>query len=149
ISLVRGRGFLRTDAAGSPRVAIVNEAFAAKYLGNDPVGKRIRLEGEDGYAEIVGITATSKYVYLVERPTDFLYLPLSQNPEPRLTMLVALVGLYGLVAYQVARRTREIGIRMALGAERQHVMRMVLKHAARMGVAGIVIGLILTCALRD
>src|SRR6185295_18380029 len=88
ISLVRGRGFLRTDAAGSPRVAIVNEAFAAKYLGNDPVGKRIRLEGEDGYAEIVGITATSKYLYLVEPPTDFLYLPLSQNPEPRLTMLV-------------------------------------------------------------
>jgi ABC-type antimicrobial peptide transport system permease subunit len=46
-----------------------------------------------------------------------------------------------LVSYQVTRRTREIGIRMALGAERLQVMNIFLKHAALMSIAGIVIGL--------
>jgi predicted permease len=62
--------------------------------------------------------------------------------------ILALAGLYAVVTYQVARRTREIGIRMALGAERLQVMRMILKEAAGMGAAGIGLGLLLTYALR-
>ncbi len=54
---------------------------------------------------------------------------------------LALVGLYAVVAYQVARRTREIGIRMALGADRPQVMRLILKQAAAMGLTGVGIGL--------
>src|SRR6516164_334275 len=93
ILLTRGRGFLVTDSADSPRVAVVNEAFATKYLGTDPIGKRIRLEGENGrWTEIVGITATGKYVSVAEQPTGFLYLPLRQTPESRLTMLVESYG---------------------------------------------------------
>jgi macrolide transport system ATP-binding/permease protein len=59
---------------------------------------------------------------------------------------LALVGLYALVAYQVARRTREIGIRMALGAGRPQVMKMILKQATTMGLTGVAIGLVLSFA---
>ena len=58
-----------------------------------------------------------------------------------LALLLACVGLYGLLAYTVARRTIEIGIRMALGAQRQLVIALVLKGAARLVVAGIAVGL--------
>jgi predicted permease len=53
---------------------------------------------------------------------------------------LALIGLYGLVAYSVARRTHEIGVRMAIGAGRADVLRMVLKHGLKLSVLGIVIG---------
>lgn len=59
---------------------------------------------------------------------------------------LALVGLYAVVAYQVARRTREIGIRIALGADRPQVMQMILKQAAAMGLTGVGIGLALSLA---
>jgi predicted permease len=59
---------------------------------------------------------------------------------------LALVGLYAVVAYQVARRTREIGIRMALGADRPQVMQMILKQASAMGLTGVGIGLVLSLA---
>ncbi len=63
-----------------------------------------------------------------------------------LGLSLALVGLYAVVAYQVARRTREIGIRMALGADRPQVMRMILKQASAMGLTGVGIGLLLSLA---
>jgi ABC-type antimicrobial peptide transport system permease subunit len=59
-------------------------------------------------------------------------------------LLMALVGLYAVVSYQVARRTREIGIRMALGAKRAQVVRIFLNHALGMSLAGISIGLIVS-----
>jgi predicted permease len=59
---------------------------------------------------------------------------------------LALIGLYAVVAYQVARRTREIGIRMALGAARPQVLKMILKQAATMGLTGVGIGLVLSFA---
>lgn len=60
-----------------------------------------------------------------------------------LGMLLAALGLYGVLAYLVARRTREIGIRMALGSESRAVMRLVLSQAARLTAVGLVIGLVL------
>jgi predicted permease len=59
-------------------------------------------------------------------------------------LLLAVVGLYGLVAYSVSRRTREIGIRMAIGADRRKVVWMVLRQGVRLGVAGVAIGLIVS-----
>jgi len=53
---------------------------------------------------------------------------------------LALVGLYGLVAYSVARRTHEIGIRMAIGARRADVLKMVLQQGLKLSLLGIVIG---------
>jgi ABC-type antimicrobial peptide transport system permease subunit len=55
--------------------------------------------------------------------------------------LLAAIGLYGLLAYTVARRTNEIGIRMALGATRGNVIAMVLKSAIALVLAGVIVGL--------
>jgi len=58
-----------------------------------------------------------------------------------LALLIACVGLYGAVSYNVARRTGEIGIRMALGAQRGAVVRMVLREVLALAAAGLAIGL--------
>ena len=186
----------------------MNNAFAQKYFAGNAVGKRLRLNGPDGpWAEVVGVAVTGQYLSVAEAPTDFLFLPHTQESLPRMTVLalgagdpaalaeplralvrsidanmpvlsvrtmdnlfeqsassnfyltttifgsasfmglvLALVGLYALVSYQVARRTREIGIRMALGAARGQVMRMVLHEAAVMSVVGVGIGIVLSLA---
>jgi putative ABC transport system permease protein len=57
-----------------------------------------------------------------------------------LGLTLALIGLYGLIAYSVSRRTREIGIRMAIGASKGDVLRMVLQQGLLLVLAGIVVG---------
>ena len=64
-----------------------------------------------------------------------------------LALLLACVGLYGLVSYDVARRTREIGIRSALGAARRDVLRLVLTQGMRLALAGAVVGIALALGL--
>jgi len=57
-------------------------------------------------------------------------------------LALGLVGLYGLVAYNARRRTREIGIRVAVGADPSTLMRMVLGHGLSLAAAGIAVGLL-------
>ena len=204
VPILRGRGFLASDTADAPRVAVVNEQFAKHYWrGADGVGMRIRLEKRDGPAvEIIGVARTIKYRSAQEKPIDFVYLPLAQHPVARMVLLVrssgnplqwvqpvkevvraldpnlpmlqtrsyedvyrynavegpgaaiklistlgavglllAIAGLYGLVAYNVSRRTREIGIRMAVGAGPSDVLRLVMGKGLVLVGIGTTIGM--------
>jgi putative ABC transport system permease protein len=57
-------------------------------------------------------------------------------------LALAIVGIYGVVSYSVAQRTREMGIRMALGAQPSSLVGLVLRHGGRMGVAGVIVGVV-------
>jgi ABC-type antimicrobial peptide transport system permease subunit len=63
-----------------------------------------------------------------------------------LALVLAVIGLYGIKAYSVARRTREIGIRMALGAQRAAVLRMIMREGSIMLLCGVALGLLLAMA---
>jgi predicted permease len=204
IPILRGRGFLASDTAEAPRVAVVNEQFATHYWpGEEVLGKRIRLEHATGVpVEIVGVAKTVKYRNTTERPMDCVYLPLAQHGRARMVLMLrskgdplqqieplkevvrtldanlpitetrsyedlyryhavegprvavelvgtlgvvglvlAIAGLYGLVAYNVSRRTREIGIRMALGALPSDVLRLMMGKGLVLVGTGTVIGL--------
>jgi predicted permease len=209
IPLVEGREFLETDREDSARVAIINEQFARKYYpGQDPIGKRLQLYSPDGpFIQIIGVARQTKYVFPIEPPLEYLYLPLAQNPSAAMTLMLetegpsaaaaeplrdlvrrldsrqpiygvrtmeeffdvrvtktfglfikllgglgilglvlALVGLYGLMAYSVSLRQREIGIRMAIGADPAGVVRMVLRRGMLLAGSGVAIGLLLSLA---
>ncbi len=63
-----------------------------------------------------------------------------------IALSLAIVGLYGVVSFVVGRRTQEIGIRMALGAQRSNVLRMILANGISLATVGVVIGMVVALA---
>jgi len=64
-----------------------------------------------------------------------------------LALLLSSIGIYGVVSYVVGQKTREIGLRMALGASRPAVMRMILGQGGKLAAAGVLVGLVASFAL--
>ncbi len=206
IPIVAGRDFNNRDTTQSPRVAVVNEAFAKKLgLGANAIGVRFRREATpsspEEVNEIVGVVKDTKYRHIRRPAGAIAYLSLAQDKDAEnsmrvlvrsdlpmdaveaairrtmrevtggisfdfeglqdqirqsllaerllatlsgffgaLAVVLAMIGLYGVMSYTVAERTSEIGIRMALGARRTDVTAMILGNAARLLVAGLVLG---------
>ena len=218
--IVMGRTITAQDTLSSPRIAVVNEAFAAKFFkGENPIGKHFGIDDitHAGDNEIVGVAANMRYVTFdlngTARPMFFLpstqfgsftkpadvagdkwshYLynvvlwfngkPDAPETQVRrtlqeidpnlvlvdfvsyddalarafgqqdliasltllfglLALVLAAIGLYGVTAYTVEQRTNEIGIRMALGANRASVLSMILRSAFVQVLIGLAIGI--------
>ncbi len=211
IPLIRGRLFDDRDRAGVADVAIVNQAFANRFLpGVNPVGVRVRNLANDSnkysanrWITIVGVVGNTRDVSLTAPPSAVIYVNPYQRPyraryaslvinstlpshamaatigtllkrrgapakfqtmDDRLAgsiagrrfstsvlsffaaaaLVLAAIGIYGVVSYQVVQRTREIGIRMALGAQPSQVRGLIVRNSMRAVVLGLAVGVMAT-----
>lgn len=94
--------------------------------------------------EIVTLHPLTMHERIEDSPSSYMHRSAAWLTEgfAGMALLLALVGLYGVIAYSVSRRTREIGVRVALGAESRMVQRMILREAAKLSAIGIGVGLL-------
>ncbi|HEY1965606.1 MAG TPA: ABC transporter permease [Acidobacteriaceae bacterium] len=200
--LMTGRDFTWQDDTKSPKVAVINQAFARKLFGNASALGQHFMTGKDDRYEIVGIVEDGKYDALTEEPWPAVFYPLAQTLNSRtilvfrsqlppadaaemlnriltsidpalpisieswpaslglvlfparvaaaslgimglLAAMLALTGTFGVAAYSVSKRMRELGIRVALGARRTQLMRSALGRPLVLLTSGSIVGLVL------
>jgi len=203
----RGRTFTELDTGDSPRVAVVNDAFARAYWpGEHAVGRRFRSTRPGSpWITVVGVIGGTRTQSLAAVDAPHVYLDMYQSPSHHLAiflrgrvdpavvgdamrrelqalddrlpvfdaqplpatvsgslaerrfsmemvglfaltaLVLAALGIYGVMAYTVSERTREIGIRIALGADRPTIIGMIFNHGAMLTAAGALVGIV--CAL--
>jgi predicted permease len=217
IQFVDGRGFTEAEVNGARKLAVVNQTFVKKYLGNEnPIGRHVRIaqlvEFDDAVKEpvfeIIGLVADAKNRGLQEPVEPEIWVPytvtgsafrgiLVRTAREPLTMMSAVeheiwatdanvavtltgtlegyisqfsfagprfgfflmtifgaiglvlvtLGVYSVLAYTTVRRTQEIGIRMALGANGSDVLGLVIRMGLRLVGIGVGLGLIASLAL--
>ena len=210
IRMVKGRSFDEHDTETSMRVALVNEFFVSRFLGDvDPLGQRIVMNevrpgaapGPPAEWQIVGVFHNTRGAGFRDDSPE-IDVPFWQSPQARasfvlrtdgdpkasinsvaaavnsvdpdmplagvetvdeivgeslaidrfsvvlfasfgaLGLLLAAVGIYGVTAFGVAQRTHEFGVRIALGAQRSRVLRLVMREATALAVIGGAIGFV-------
>jgi len=208
--IIRGREFTESDDATSPHVAVINEVMARELWPNqDPIGRVLRVLGENEELRVIGIARTATYMMLGEAPRKFFWTARAQHrnmspflevvtngpPEAMipairrimreldpnvplfeirsmtehlrngramfavrlgalfggafalLALALATVGLYGLVSYSVSNRTREIGIRIAVGATMRDVIGLVVRQGLTLALVGVALGVVAALAV--
>lgn len=149
----RGRAFTIDDRVNSRRTAIVNEMFASLYWPRqDAVGKRLRLAPVGEWVEVIGVARTTKFGQIAEVPKPYLYLPLTQHPQSRLTLLVQTAGDPSAMADPLRQTIRSLDPRMpvfnvrdlqgmyedgALGSQK-----LIVQIVSAMGVLGLGLAII-------
>lgn len=217
IRLLHGRLISETDIGLERHVAVVNQAFARAYFGNDdPLGQKIKFDAFDQvsgaphntYFEVIGMVADFRNRGPQESPAPEAFLPYSitgigerfivartsvapksllasvqreiwaVNSNAAITsngsiqsllaeevytrpqfglitigifagigLALVLVGIFSVMAYTVALRTHELGIRMALGAQHVNILTLVLRQGLRLISTGILIGVVASLGL--
>jgi len=131
VSVRRGVAFvIRSPRAGS--TAFVNEISRAIWSVNPNL-------------PLAGIRTLQEVYNRSLARTSFTLVMLALAGG--MALLLGLAGIYGVMSYSVSQKTREIGIRVALGARNEEVIRMFVAHGARLATVGIVCGLIAAAAL--
>src|SRR5262245_1297869 len=206
IPLMRGRALSAIDQPNTPASVVINETMAKRFWPEEnAIGRRFKCFGQQNFNQVIGIAKDSKYNFIGEEPTPFIYQATTQIYPPQLSLFVkaarpeavlgtvrgevqqldrnlpltgvftlteifdqslwaprmgawllavfaglslvlAVIGIYGVMAYSVNQRRRELGIRMALGASRSDVLRLVVGHGLRLTLIGVACGLVASFA---
>jgi putative ABC transport system permease protein len=215
VPLLSGREFTEADNATAPKVAVVSESMAKRFLpGRNPIGMKFHFGGakdKDKFGDItiVGLVRDLNLDHVKSvTPNPYIYVPYSQrdalfamslyvaterdpllmatsiqsvvrDADPNLPVydlktmdrvieqdlfsarmvavlsgafaglaaMLAALGIYGVLAFLVVQRTREIGIRMAIGAESGDIRKLIVNEVGSMLILGVVVGLPLAYVL--